>query len=302
MFAASATRAARVANSRIRADETRARRQARRLEAVPPTPPFSARKALKRSGLLAPRLAKELVDDTARGAAAVADRQPFNIGAAGGLLIAFAAGLAGLIFLDLLLSDRGSRAGAGALGALGRGIRVLADPGHPLFVKSPPGEETIAPTAEGRARQAAAATSTPSTQPGSSSAPPASGGGGLFRPTSAEWGGSKSIATAFANIARSAGGLAVSSEKRETRNTASGGVSDHWVGSTTAYAYDLSGSVPNMDRAAAALMAVLGIRWDGGSIVQNVTRFGYRLQILYRTNVGGNHFDHIHIGVRKETP
>jgi hypothetical protein len=196
----------------------------------------------------------------------------FDLGAAGGMLVAFAASLAGLIFLDLLLSDRGSSAATGALGGFQRGIRALVLPTHPLFRANPPGSDV----------------------------PPASTTRGeLFRPSSNEWGGSKSIADAFASIAIGAGELTVTSAKRPTKATASGGVSDHWTGSTNAYAYDLGGSVSQMDRAAAALMATLGIPWSGGAIVQNVTRFGYRLQILYRTNVGGNHFDHIHIGVRK---
>lgn len=255
---------------------------------------FDARGALRRTGILAPKLGRELVDDAARGAGYVADRQPFNIGAAGGLVIAFFAGLAGLIFLDLLLSERGSRAGAGLLTSTSRALSAFASPSHPLFVKSPPGSERVAPTAEGRARQAAAP-GTPSASTGSSSSKP------MLRPSGTEWGGSKSIADRLANVAIAAGELDVTSTKRDTKATASGGVSDHWVGSTNAYAYDLAGTVAAMDRAARALMAVLGVSWDGGEIVANVRAFGYRVQVLYRTNVGGNHYDHIHIGVRKET-
>lgn len=263
---------------------------------------FSARKTLRRTGILVPKLGRELVDDAARGAAAVADRQPFNIGAAGGLLLAFAAGLAGLIFLDLLLSERGSRAGAGLLRSTSRAIDAFANPNHPLFEKSPPGSHADPPTAAGRARQASsrAPRDTTSSPPAAGSAPAR---GELFRPSTKAWGGSKSIADRFARIAIDAGGLAVSSTKRDTKNTASGGVSDHWVGSTNAYAYDLSGTVAQMDRGARAVMTALGINWDGSSsIVENRSGFGYRVQVLYRTNVGGNHFDHIHLGVRKETP
>jgi hypothetical protein len=297
--------AAKRLNAGLRADETRARRQARRLRDASTPEPFSARRALKRSGVLVPKLGRELAGDAARGAGAIAERQPFNLGAAGGLVIAFAAGLVGLIFLDLLVSDRGSRAVSRLLGGTSRAVDALANPTHPLFVKSAPGDESIAPTAAGRARQASQSPSTSVTaaQAGVVAGPGSSGDRlELFRPTSTEWGGSKSIAGTFARVAINAGGLAVTSTKRDTQHTASGGVSDHWVGSKTAYAYDLSGTVARMDKAAAALMAVLGIPWDGRSaIVQNVTRFGYRLQILYRTHVGGNHFDHIHLGVRKET-
>ncbi len=119
-----------------------------------------------------------------------------------------------------------------------------------------------------------------------------------FAPTTAGWGGSQSIATGVAAIGRQSG-LVVSSEKRDRQNTASGGRSDHWTGSKDSYAYDLSGSKAKMDAAARSILASLGMDWSGGPLVLNLTRNGYRLQILYRTNVGGDHYDHIHIGVRR---
>lgn len=114
------------------------------------------------------------------------------------------------------------------------------------------------------------------------------------------WGGSHALAQHFANLGRSMG-LSIASEKRNRKMTASGGVSDHWTGSKTAYAYDMSNGsrpTPQMDRFAAAVAAQLGVKgWKGG--VLNVNRGGYRYQVLYRTNVGGNHFNHVHVGVRK---
>lgn len=112
------------------------------------------------------------------------------------------------------------------------------------------------------------------------------------------WGGTKYIADQLSYLVRGSG-LKVTSEKRDRKNTASGGVSDHWVGSKNAYAYDMSGSVSDMDKAARMLLLAFGIRWNGGSIVKNIQRGPYRIQILYRTDVGGNHYDHIHIGVRR---
>jgi hypothetical protein len=83
--------------------------------------------------------------------------------------------------------------------------------------------------------------------------------------------------------------------------TASGGISDHWTGSRTSYAYDLSNGsapTPQMDKAATQIAAALGVpNWHGG--VLNVNKGGYRYQVLYRTHVGGNHFNHVHVGVRK---
>ena len=113
------------------------------------------------------------------------------------------------------------------------------------------------------------------------------------------WAGSQALAADLAMIGVGFG-LKVTSEKRDTKATASGGVSDHWVGSKNAYAYDIGGTVSDMDRAAASIMAALGVRYDGRSeLVATTTIGGYRYQVLYRTNVGGNHFNHIHIGVKR---
>ncbi len=119
---------------------------------------------------------------------------------------------------------------------------------------------------------------------------------------SGEWGGSKSLADRFAQVAVDAGGLSVGSTKRNTRNTAGGGISDHWSGSTSSYAYDLSGTVANMDKAAKALMKTFGVKWDGRSpIIKNFYSNGYRIQVLYRAIIDGvDHFNHIHVGVRRE--
>jgi hypothetical protein len=116
--------------------------------------------------------------------------------------------------------------------------------------------------------------------------------------TNGAWAGSQAVAQPLASIAQQYG-LRATSEKRDRKNTSSGNRSDHWTGSKDSYAYDLSGPTKQMDAAAAALMAELGVRWDGRSpIVRNFYRNGYRIQVLYRTNVGGDHYDHIHVGVR----
>lgn len=117
-----------------------------------------------------------------------------------------------------------------------------------------------------------------------------------------DWGGAHQYAGAFADVGFSHGLKAVS-EKRDRKATASGGVSDHWTGSKNAYAYDLSNGsapTPEMDAAAIEIAARLGMKYDGKrSLVLTKTIGQYRVQVLYRTNVGGNHFNHIHVGVRK---
>lgn len=125
---------------------------------------------------------------------------------------------------------------------------------------------------------------------------------GPLRPTSRSWGGSQSIAQQLAKIGWDSG-LTTMSEKRDRKSTSSGGVSDHWTGSKNSYAFDLSNGshpTPEMDAAAKKILAHLGFRWNGRSPVVVTKRVGdFRIQVLYRTQVGGNHDNHIHVGVRR---
>ena len=110
------------------------------------------------------------------------------------------------------------------------------------------------------------------------------------------WGGSKGVVYSLTDQL----GLTSTSEKRSRRSTKSGGVSDHWTGSRSAYARDMGGTVAQMDAAAVRLARSLGIPYRKGQALEaTVNRNGSRIQILYRTNTGGNHFDHIHVGVRR---
>jgi hypothetical protein len=118
-------------------------------------------------------------------------------------------------------------------------------------------------------------------------------GGG--NPGPPDWGGCKAVAETIVQ------GLPLQnvSSKRSTQTTASGGTSDHWTGCRECYAIDNAGSVAQMDMSARQIMSRLGAHYSGGELVHTVEKNGYRIQILYRTMVGGNHFDHIHVGVRK---
>lgn len=98
-------------------------------------------------------------------------------------------------------------------------------------------------------------------------------------------------------------GLKTASGKRATVNTASGGVSDHYEGNKTADARDLSNGsqpTPEMDRTAKHFQRKFGFEDWKGVQNKNVTIGGkrFRIQMLYRTDVGGNHFNHVHIGVK----
>ena len=108
------------------------------------------------------------------------------------------------------------------------------------------------------------------------------------------WGGSMPLALSLAKAV----GLPVSSQKRSRQRTASGGVSDHWVGSTSSYAVDLATSGAAGDRAYVRTMNALGLdsrRYPSGRW-HNVNIGGYRYQIGWRTP---GHYDHIHVGVKK---
>ena len=116
------------------------------------------------------------------------------------------------------------------------------------------------------------------------------------------WGGSMPKALQFLQWAQQTGYKPNTagrwlSQKRSRQNTASGGVSDHWQGSSTAYGLDLG--VPNVaegDKLLGNLMRYFGQpSYRGGSWL-NINKGGYRYQIGWRTP---GHFDHIHVGVRK---
>ena len=93
-----------------------------------------------------------------------------------------------------------------------------------------------------------------------------------------------------------ANGLTVTSTKRSSLSTGS----DHHVSQTQAFAADLSNGsspTPQMDKTARQLAAALGHpNFRAG--VLSVTRGRARAQLLWRTKVGGNHFNHVHFGVR----
>jgi hypothetical protein len=91
-------------------------------------------------------------------------------------------------------------------------------------------------------------------------------------------------------------GLTVTSTKRESGNS----TSDHHVSQTRSFAADLSNGsapTPQMDATAHAIATALGHPGFTAGVL-NVTHAGVRAQLIWRTNVGGNHFDHVHFGVR----
>lgn len=107
-----------------------------------------------------------------------------------------------------------------------------------------------------------------------------------------------------------------SSQKRGRETTASGGVSDHYENNSDAYAVDLGLNTSfNGDSNRATLTAIQIVNnvraqrneppissWDAyrGGKYEATTPDGYRVQVIWQSQVGGNHDDHIHVGVKNE--
>jgi len=130
---------------------------------------------------------------------------------------------------------------------------------------------------------------------------------GLFKVTNVTpgdpyWGGSKEIADRFGSIAKQHG-LTYSSNGKRPDNSG-GGVSDHWVQSTLAYAYDMFGTTAQLDAAATAMALAAGKPWDfhAKAFVKwfEETRNGYRIQIGWR-QIDHDPSDnpHVHLGIKR---
>jgi hypothetical protein len=116
--------------------------------------------------------------------------------------------------------------------------------------------------------------------------------------------GTEGLANDLMEYATRGTNVKVTSAKRDNKNPASGNRSDHHHGNKDAFAYDLSdGSqpTPGMDRVASRIVRMLGGGKNWGRKGGNFTteREGYRYQVIYRSNVGGNHYNHVHVGVKK---
>ena len=121
-----------------------------------------------------------------------------------------------------------------------------------------------------------------------------SGGGGDIS-AGGGWGGSRNIA----KVAERTSGIKASSEKRGKRDTASGGVSDHWTGSKGSYAVDLPAVGRQGDIAAKKVSRRFGMpytpgQWANKVIVSRGRK--YRVQIGWKT---AGHHDHVHVGVKR---
>jgi hypothetical protein len=102
----------------------------------------------------------------------------------------------------------------------------------------------------------------------------------------------------------------IGGHKRARKTTKSGGISDHYSGNTDSYAVDfMLDTAFDGDKTAATNFAI-AIAQNAGKDIDswkpyinsylNVhTPDGYRVQIIWLSMVGGNHYDHVHVGVKK---
>jgi hypothetical protein len=83
--------------------------------------------------------------------------------------------------------------------------------------------------------------------------------------------------------------------------TVTGTRSDHQGPPSERWAADMSNGsapTPQMDRLAKALATRFNIPWNGSG-ASSATHGGYRYQLIYRSMVGGNHYNHVHLGIAK---
>ena len=106
-------------------------------------------------------------------------------------------------------------------------------------------------------------------------------------------------------------GTWIGGHKRARQTTKDGNTSDHYIGRTDSYAVDfMLDKTFKGDKTAATNFAIALAQNAGKNItswkpyvnsyLNILTPDGYRVQIIWLSMVGGNHYDHVHVGVRKE--
>lgn len=128
------------------------------------------------------------------------------------------------------------------------------------------------------------------------------------------WQGTQGVVESLVRIGNQ--GLDVKSAKRDNKNPYSLERSDHHIANKDAYANDISNGdrpTPEMDEAAFLIMRAIGFkRYRKGTPINTTdgvtwihTRKGtYRVQVIYRgkgKEYGGDHTNHIHVGVKRES-
>lgn len=92
--------------------------------------------------------------------------------------------------------------------------------------------------------------------------------------------------------------LHIGTGTNHSQMTTSGNVSDHWTG----HAVDIPSSGTELTRMGQRALMAAGIPWSKAKTMRggiyNVTYRGKRMQIIFNTTDGGNHWNHLHIGLQ----
>ena len=106
-----------------------------------------------------------------------------------------------------------------------------------------------------------------------------------------------------------AGSWKASSQKRDTEKTKGGGVSDHYNKNLDSYAADFNLSTTFGGDESKATAFAIAVAQNAGKNIDswepyvgkylNINSGDYRIQIIWQSMVGGNHYDHVHVGVTK---
>jgi len=261
---------------------------------------FEAGKALRRAGVRTVQAA-----DRAAGAAPARTRRALrradalpDVGGSplglGGLLIYGFATIVGLALLENALSGRGPAAVGTVLGAFGGGLKRLVDPGDPLISRGTPAASSGTVVTSSGARI---------DSPGSSAVGPMRTGGGADRPgqvslaKGADRAGhpTRLVVINFVKgiAARVGRTLTIGTGTNHSRLTVNGNESAHWTG----YAADIPATGAWLIRLGRAALIEAGMspaqanRQNGGLF--NVGRW----QIIFNTHIGGDHTNHLHVGL-----
>ena len=127
---------------------------------------------------------------------------------------------------------------------------------------------------------------------------PAAGPGHVTVAPGANRGGEKIAPVVFSFLSRIGGNIRIGTGTNHSKMTVNGKVSDHWDG----HAADIPSSGQALTalgrRAliAAGMPRAQAMQQNGGLF--NLYWRGHRIQVIFNTNEGGNHYNHLHVGVR----
>lgn len=110
----------------------------------------------------------------------------------------------------------------------------------------------------------------------------------------------KVVKSFLSSMSRYAGTINVGTGTQHSKMSASGNVSGHWVGT----AADIPARGKRGDDIAYAAFRAAGVdaktarRYASNGGLYNIQYKGKRVQIIWKTNTGGNHYDHVHVGIK----